>query len=156
MTKDYSSWRYAPIVYLYKSDGYSNFSWAIEDAIKNGVDVILHSMVIEYGSNYDGHGFYNALVNRATEAGIVWINSAGNFGLTTDNANVVLGVKNWVQFDGLKGNALPVECKLPKKSKEKECNIRIVLSWDDFKNKPYIGTKKDLDLFLSDENYESF
>src|SRR3989344_1206203 len=43
MTKDYNLWSFAPKVYLYKSDGYSNFQWAIDDAIKNGVDIILHS-----------------------------------------------------------------------------------------------------------------
>src|SRR5690606_13972674 len=79
-----------------------------------------------------------------------------NFGLTTYNSNIVLGNKNWVTLDGLKNNALPVECNPPKKAKKKECNIRIVLSWDDFKNRPYLGTKKDLDLVLSDENFESY
>ncbi len=155
MTKDYSNWRFAPIIYLYKADGYSNFSWAIDDAIANEVDVILHSMVIEYGSNYDGRGFYNSLVNRASDAGILWINSAGNFGLTTYNSNVIIGDNGWVQLNDLPNNALPVECKLPKKSKVKNCNIRVVLSWDDFKNRPHIGTKKDLDLYLFDGNFES-
>lgn len=159
MTNNYTRWRFAPKVYLYKSDGYSNFQWAIDDAIKNGVDVILHSIVIEYGSNYDGRGFYNALVNKATNAGIIWINAAGNFGLTTYNSDVVVGKNNWVEMDGLDKNALPVKCTLPKKSskksKEKKCKIRVVLAWDDFKNKPSLGTKKDLDLYLYDENLES-
>lgn len=155
MTDNYTKWRLAPKIFLYKSDGYSNFQWAIDDAIKNGVDVILHSIVIEYGSNYDGRGFYNALVNRATNAGIIWVNAAGNFGLTTYNSDVIIGDHNWVELDHLDKNALPIKCTPPKKAKEKVCQIRVVLAWDDFKNKPAFGTKKDLDLYVYDKNLES-
>lgn len=157
MTANYERWSLAPKIYLYKSNGYSNFQWAINDAIKNGIDIILHSIVIEYGSNYDGRGFFNALVNQATNAGIVWVNAAGNFGLTTFNSDVYVGDSTWVDLD-LEKNALPVKCEFPReakvKSQNKKCNIRVVLSWDDFKNKPQEGTTKDLDLYLFDGNFE--
>ncbi|MES2767879.1 MAG: S8 family serine peptidase [Bdellovibrionota bacterium] len=157
MTDNYNKWSLAPKIYLYKSDGYSNFQWAIEDAIKNGVEIILHSIVIEYGSNYDGRGFFNTLVNRATNAGIVWVNAAGNFGLTTFNSDIVISDSSWVDMD-LEQNALPVKCEFPESTKIKKqnrkCNLRLVLAWDDFKNKPQEGSAKDLDLYMFDENFE--
>lgn len=158
MTNDYNNWQFAPQIYLYKSDGYSNFAWAIEDAIKNGIDIVLHSIVIEYGSNYDGKGFYNNLVNQATNAGILWVNAAGNFGQTTYNSKVNLSENNWVKFDNLENNALPVKCDISKsqnRSQNKKCKLRLVLAWDDFKNQPLIGSHKDLDLYLYDSNFES-
>lgn len=157
MTNNYQYWKAAPKIYFYKTNGYTNLKWAIDDAISNHVDIVLHSIVYEYGSNYDGKGFFNDLVNRATDAGIVWINSAGNFGETTYNSNIKLTNGNWVDFD-LANNAVPVSCEFPRESKVKKqnrnCSLRLVLSWDDFKNKPFIGTDKDLDIYLYDENFE--
>jgi hypothetical protein len=147
MTKNYNRWSLAPKIYLYKSDGYSNFEWAIEDAIKNGVNVVLHSIVIEYGSNYDGRGFYNSLVDRATNAGIVWVNAAGNFGLTTYNSKIAYNKDGWVEMRDLDHNALPITCEAA------YCNIRLVLAWNDFKDKPMAGSNKDLDLYLFDKNF---
>jgi hypothetical protein len=155
MTKNYSRWSFAPKIYLYKSDGYKNFQWAIDDAVKNGIDIVLHSIVIEYGSNYDGRGFYNDLVNRATQAGIIWINAAGNFGLTTYNSYATAGDNGWLTIEDTDNDALPVKCELPKeaqKTQNKKCNVRLVLTWNDFKDKPLIGTNKDLDLYLFDKN----
>ena len=156
MTADYERWYLAPEIYLYKADGYTNFEWSIYDAINNNVDIILHSIVMEYGGNYDGKGFFNSLVNNATQAGIIWINAAGNFGLTTYNSNVKLsGKSKWVDF-GLENNAVPIECDLSReKRKNKKCPVRLVLAWDDFKNEPLVGSTKDLDLFLYDKNFEA-
>lgn len=156
MTNNYERWSFAPELYLYKADGYSNFEWAIEDAIATGIDIILHSIVIEYGGNYDGRGFFNSLVNRAIQAGIIWVNASGNFGQTTYNARVnFLEDSNWVEFEGLENNALPIQCDLSQeKKRNKKCSVRIVLSWDDFKNEPLVGSTKDLDLFLYDKNFE--
>jgi hypothetical protein len=149
MTKDYNLWSFAPEIVLYKSDGYSNFEWAINDAMRNGVDIILHSIVMEYGSNYNGKGFYNALVNRATSSGIVWVNAAGNFGLTTYNTPVVKDADNWIKMKNVEKDALPIKCAAP------TCNVRLVLAWDDFKNEPLTGTTKDLDLYLEDSNFQT-
>src|SRR5262249_4427326 len=117
-----------------------------------GYDIVLYSQVWEYGGNGDSHGFINAIVNKALDAGILWINAAGNFGRSTRIAPVepMNSGGDWVRFSA--GNrkwtdAVKLRCKA---EKDKTCPMRIVLTWNDFKDNPGVGTNKDLDLYLVD------
>lgn len=147
-------------LHLYEVGGYSNFKAAIDSAIAENVDIILHPLVREYGSNFDGKGFFNAEVNRATGAGIIWINAAGNFGKTTytgmpSKVRTGSGEDRDIQWVRLPGeqDSLQIECAPPKGVYT--CDTRIVLSWTDHKNDPNIGTTKDLDMYLADDTMKN-
>ncbi|MGZ3743049.1 MAG: S8 family serine peptidase [Pseudobdellovibrionaceae bacterium] len=133
--------------YLYNVFGFSNFKAAIDDAIRRGVDIVSYSEVWEYGGNYDGGGFINAQVSRATAAGILWINAAGNFALTTYNSSITTGSEDWVQLPD-PNSALTLHCE---QNPQGKCSIKAVLSWNDFKDDVEPGTDKDLDLALTDD-----
>ncbi|MCB0350402.1 MAG: S8 family serine peptidase, partial [Bdellovibrionales bacterium] len=136
--------------YVYK---YSNFKWAIEEAIKQKVDIILYSTVKDFGGNNDGKGFINSLVNKALDAGILWVNAAGNYGQTTYNASIETVTGDWVKLPG-PNNTVGIECKPIRDLKE--CHLRLTLSWNDFKDNTDVGTDKDLDLVLSDDALNIF
>ena len=133
--------------YLYNVFGYSNFKAAIDDAIARKMDVISYSEVWEYGGNNDGEGFINEQVSRATRAGITWVNAAGNFALTTYNSKVKTVSDDWLQLPD-QNNALAIRCN---ENPTGKCNMKVVLSWNDFNNDVEVGTKKDLDLALTDD-----
>lgn len=134
-------------LYLYNVFGYSNFKAAIDDAIAHKVDVILYSEVWEFGGNFDGHGFINAQVSRATAAGITWVNAVGNFGVTTYNSSIVTVEDDWVKLPD-QNNGLAIRCE---KNAANKCPIKAVLSWNDFKDDINPGTDKDLDFALLDD-----
>ncbi|MBC7370489.1 MAG: S8 family serine peptidase, partial [Bdellovibrionaceae bacterium] len=133
--------------YLYNVFGYSNFKAAIDDAIARQIDVISYSEVWEYGGNNDGEGFINKQVSRATKAGITWVNAAGNFALTTFNSKIKTVSEDWLQLPD-QNNALMIRCE---ENPTGKCNMKVVLSWSDFKNDVELGTNKDLDLALTDD-----
>lgn len=133
--------------YLYNVFGYTNFKAAVDDAIRRKIDVISYSEVWEYGGNNDGRGFINAEVSRATAAGIIWVNSAGNFGLTTYNGPIVTLKDDWVRLPD-QNQALSIRCKVPRGA---VCPVKVVLSWNDFNDDVNQGTDKDLDLALTDD-----
>jgi hypothetical protein len=136
-----------PELYLYNVYGYSNLKAAIEDLVAQGIELVLYSEVWEFGGNHDGKGFINALVNQALDAGVVWVNAAGNFGLTTYVSAIETDDQDWVKLPD-QNKSLKIQCN--KKGKEK-CQIRIVLSWNDFKDDPTLGSDKDLDIALADD-----
>lgn len=133
--------------YLYNVYGYSNFKAAIDDAIRRKIDVISYSEVWEYGGNHDGKGFINAQVSRATSAGITWVNAAGNFELMTYNGAIRTGKDDWVVLPD-QNQGLSLRCNA---SKGQTCPVKVVLSWNDFKDNVDLGTDKDLDLALTDD-----
>jgi len=133
-------------LHLYPTFGYSNFSAAVDDVIKNKMDIVLYAQVWEYGGNHDGQGFINALVSKATNAGILWINAAGNFGLSTYNSPIETDDKNWVKFPD---NGVMIQC-----FEDSSCPLRAVLTWNDFKNDVNRGSNIDLDLLLLDDKFE--
>lgn len=146
MTDDFRSQQWMPEITLYNVFGYSNFKAAIDDLIKNKVDLVLYSEVWEYGGNYDGTGFINNEVNRATRNGVIWVNAAGNFALTTYNSGVQTLRDDWVQLPD-QNNALAIRCT----NQNGKCPVKVVLSWNDFKNDVQLGTDKDLDMVLTDD-----
>jgi hypothetical protein len=138
---------------LFNSNGLTKFTDAVNSVIRDGYDIVLYSQVWEYGGNGDSRGFINAIVNKALDAGIVWINAAGNFGRLMRIAPVEPMANSggdWVRFSAGNGkwtDAVKLRCKA---EKDKTCRMRIVLTWNDFKDNPDIGTNKDLDLYLVD------
>lgn len=132
---------------LYNTFGYTNFRTAIDDCLKNKVDLILYSEVWEFGGNLDGRGFINVEVDRAAKAGILWINAAGNFGQTTFNGRIETLQEDWVRLPD-DNRSLRLICKAPK---DRKCLAKGVLSWSDFKDDAEEGTNKDLDVALTDD-----
>lgn len=140
--------RYAPAEFhLYRTYGYSNLKAAVEDAIEREIDIVLYSQTWEYGGNFDGKGFINALVNRALNHGILWVNAAGNFGQTTFNSDIRTGKDDWVELPGV-NHSVEVRCEINQTGK---CPFRAVLSWNAFTNNVDDGTNKDLDFVLTDD-----
>lgn len=135
-------------LHLFYAFGYTKFADAVKTVVNDKFDIVLYSQVWEYGGNGDGRGFINALVNEATEKGVIWINASGNFGQLTRIAPVdgkVEGADEWVHFKN--PMTFKVECTV---KKGELCGVRLVLSWNDFKDNADTGTDKDLDLFLLD------
>ena len=147
LTDDLQHADWVPEFALYNVFGYSNFKAAIDDVIAKKYDVVLYSEVWEYGGNSDGKGFINREVSRATKAGIIWVNAAGNFGQTTYNSVVQTVNDSLVRLPD-RNNALELRCESTKSGK---CPVKIVLSWNDFKDDVELGTDKDLDIALTDD-----
>lgn len=144
--------RFYPVeLHLYNVYGFSNFKAAIDNVILRNIDVVLYSEVWEIGGNWDGKGFINQEVNRATNQGILWVNAAGNFAGRTYQASVSTQDDGWVDLPD-SNNALIVECR-PGLSQldEDTCLLNATLSWNDFKDIDGIGTDKDLDFVLYDD-----
>jgi PGF-pre-PGF domain-containing protein len=64
--------------YLLNFDGDVEFGNAVDYAISQDVDIISMSMVFLSGP-YNGTGKIDAIVDKATSKGIIWVNSAGNY-----------------------------------------------------------------------------
>ncbi|WP_374029605.1 S8 family serine peptidase [Bdellovibrio bacteriovorus] len=147
MTNDLQASQWVPELTLYNVFGFSNLKAAIDDIIARKVDLVLYSEVWEYGGNFDGAGFINHEINRATRNGVIWVNAAGNFALTTFNSGIRTIADNWVQLPD-QNNGLMIRCEY---NTNGTCPVKIVLSWNDFKNNVDLGTDKDLDLALTDD-----
>lgn len=136
-------------LHLFNTQGFTKFSAAVEEVTKNNFDLVLHSQVWEYGGNGDGKGWVNATVDRAINSGVIWINAAGDFGKHT-YVGPIEPEGDWLKLyrkaekkkttDGIR-----VRCKAPKRE---QCTMRLVLSWNDFKDQIEIGTDKDLDVVV--------
>lgn len=140
----------APQFYLLNGRGLTSLDRAVQYAIDEKVDIILYSQNWEYGGNFDGRGFINAMVTRATEKGILWVNAAGNYGARVFNAPVKYeagkreaGPDTWLDLNGKK--------ELRVLSRLDDNPVRIVLSWNRNGEDRKAGTDADLDLFLYDE-----
>jgi hypothetical protein len=149
MTNNMKRPELAPQLYLYQVTGFTNLKAAIDDAISQHVDVIMHALLHEYGSNFDGRGFFNAEVNRAVNAGIIWINAAGDSGKTTYNQAIMSTTSDgWVTLPG-PNQSIPIRCT-PSHG-QTTCPARFALVWNDFKDNPNLGTVKDLDFYITDD-----
>lgn len=140
----------APTFYLLNGRGLFSLERAVQYAIDEKVDIILYALNWEYGGNFDGRGFINALVTRATSAGILWINAAGNYGGRVFNAPVKFetgkreaGPDTWLDLNGKK--------ELRVRSRLDDNPAKFVLSWNRNSDDRKAGTDTDLDLFLYDE-----
>jgi hypothetical protein len=148
LTNDNKASQWIPELYLYNVFGFTNFKAAIEDLMTKQVDLVLYSEVWEYGGNNDGKGFINAEVNKATAGGVIWVNAAGNYNTATFNSPISTASENWVSLPD-ENQALKFYCQYQDKSQK--CQVKIVLSWNDFKDDVNLGTQKDLDMALTDD-----
>lgn len=109
---------------------------AVDEAIRRGVDIINHSIGWFNTNFYDGTGPIAAAVQRARSAGILWVNSAGNYalrhwqGFATDSDG-----DGWVEFapgrEGLQFTAQAGQ------------TINLFLTWRDWPR-----SAQDYDLFV--------
>ncbi len=134
-------------LHLFETFGYSNLEAAVEDVVREKFDLVLFAQVWEYGGNGDGRGFINRLINRATEAGVIWINAAGNFGSSIFRGPVRQAQDDWVRLPAA-NESVRVRCQ---QNQNRKCLLRVVLSWNDFNDDVERGTDKDLDLVLTDD-----
>jgi hypothetical protein len=132
-----------PRLKLYNANGFTNFSAAVDQAIQDRVNIIVYSQVWEFGGNFDGRGFINTAVNKATSAGIVWINAAGNYAESSWQGLLTANVDSTAR--------LPFEGKFVRLVvDEPETNVKVTLSWNDFSDSKEWRTSRDLDLILLD------
>ncbi len=68
-------------LYLLKIGNEVDLDNAVSFCIAEGVHIIVHSLGWFNTSFYDGTGVIAQIVNRAANAGILWVQAAGNFGL---------------------------------------------------------------------------
>ncbi|MBL7664509.1 MAG: S8 family serine peptidase [Bacteriovoracaceae bacterium] len=118
-----------PKIYLVNTNGFTNFKAAVDFVVKEEVDIVLYSQVWMFGSNFDGKGFINEVVNRATEAGIIWINAAGNLGAHVYTGSI-----------GEKKKVFSFNNRLD------ENNFTVTLTWNDFAESEFECSAKDMDL----------
>ena len=131
-----------PELLLLNANGFSNFEHAVDAAVKAGANIILYSQVWEYGGNGDGHGFINKVVKRATDAGILWLNAAGNNGKSTWSGSLIRkGEKVVLPYGGESLRLRVSQAATP---------VKIVLAWNDFQDTPEYRTNQDLDLVVED------
>jgi hypothetical protein len=132
-----------PRIKLYNSNGFTNFSAAVDQAISDKVDMIVYSQVWEFGGNFDGGGFINAAVNKATNAGILWINAAGNYASSSWQGSI--------QFRRDGTVLLPYQENYVRLVvNETATAVKITLAWNDFADTKDWRTSRDLDLVLLD------
>lgn len=139
-------------LHLIKTFGLTKFAAAVDRVIAEHFDLVIYANVSEFGGIGDGRGFINALVTKALNSGVIWINAAGDFGRLTRLAPVDGKMENgeeWVVFKNTKGQSqdgVVIKCL------EALCKMRVVLAWSAFAEDKKTGTEKDLDLFVFDKN----
>ncbi|HXH76185.1 MAG TPA: S8 family serine peptidase [Bacteriovoracaceae bacterium] len=122
-----------PKFYLINTNGFTNFKAAVDFVINNNVDIVLYSQIWTFGSNFDGKGFINEAVNRATNAGVIWINAAGNLGGQVYNGNVSESGQKFELRNSVDENA-----------------FMLTLTWNDFNESEASCSVKDLNLEFYD------
>jgi len=136
-------------LHLFHSFGWTKFAQAIETIAAGNFDLVLYAQVWEYGGYGDGKGFVNAEVNKVLQSGAVWVNAAGNFARSTRTTKVdgkVEGPDEFVHFSGKNSKGVQLTCT-PARGQQ-QCELRLALAWNDFKEDTLSGTDKDLDLVV--------
>lgn len=124
-------------LYLVKIYDFADFENAVDSCIARGVDIV------SYSASWLDHGFGDGLgdacevVNRAAEAGVLWVNSAGNYarrqytGLWSNPES-----NTWHNFEG----GVEVNELLDVRVRDQ---IELVLTWNEWP-----ATSENYDLFL--------
>ena len=125
------------LLYLKKIGDEVDLANAVDDSLRQGIKIIVHS-VGWFNTNFtDGRGIVCQLADRAERAGILWVNAAGNHaqqhwtGPFRD-----LDGDGWVEFQGSQ-EELKVRAGFGE--------LQLFLTWDDWPH-----TCQDYDLFLYD------
>ena len=139
-----------PEMLLLNTNGYTNLLHAIDTVINENVDIVLYAQVWEYGGNFDGKGFINKEVDRALEAGVLWVNAAGNLGQATWNGNVDINSNRYLELP-YKLREDSSHSYLRFTVPQSNTPTKIVLAWNDFTDQKEYKTPQDLDIELLDE-----
>lgn len=131
--------RVAPeaLLYLKKIGDEVDLANAIDDSLRQGVRIIVHS-VGWFNTNFtDGAGIIDELADRASRLGILWVNAAGNHAQQhwTGPFRDADG-DGWLEFQGPQ-EELKVQAGFGE--------LQLFLTWDDWPR-----TCQDYDLFLYD------
>lgn len=139
-----------PQFYLLNGRGQTNFKRAIRYAIDEiKPQIILCSMNFESLAGFDEvQSFAHRWINEATDAGILWVNAAGNYGAQVVNAPVRVGKNGYVLF----GEGEKRQDYLEVSSLLDENSVQVTLVWNAFPKNENSGTDKDLDLEFYDLN----
>jgi len=109
---------------------------AVDDAIREGVKIINHSVGWNNSNFGDGTGFFAELVQQATDAGILWVNAAGNHTANHWTGRFVDDNQDgWSDFPGAENQQLRIPAYFGL--------IQVDLTWNDWPN-----TSQDLDMYL--------
>lgn len=109
---------------------------------------ILYSQIWEYGGNGDGRGYINRIVNRAINAGIIWVNAVGNLGKSSYTTTANVDSKGTLNLPFMNRY---IRFNVPANFTE----VKIVLAWGDFSNSYYhYKTSIDFDLILENSKGE--
>lgn len=129
-----------PKLYLIEVSGAEDMKHAVDQAMKVKADIIIHGQVYE-SDRFEANAI-NTQINKAAAAGVIWVNSAGNYGQTTYNSK--LG--NYTEDDfvalPLKNQAIRLTCNL------NICSSRLSLIWLE------LTRPGDLDLILYNSKFE--
>jgi len=110
---------------------------AVSDLVAEGVDIIVHAVGWANTEFGDGRGVVSEIARRAAQAGILWINAAGNHAQRHWLGTPRILPDGWVEFaPGLSELSLRVE--IPGL-------VQIALTWDEWPR-----ASSDFDLFLFD------
>ncbi|MCX6125308.1 MAG: hypothetical protein NTV34_11275 [Proteobacteria bacterium] len=143
----YSATKPGPTLKLFNTNGYSNLAAAIEAVTTTQpVDIVLYSQVWEFGGNFDGRGFINTLVKRATDKGILWVNAAGNFGQSAWQGPLTFKASG-------QANLPHQERSVRMSVNAPQTKVKLTLAWNDFTDAKTYRTNQDLDFHLEDANH---
>ena len=123
-------------LYLYKVGDRVDLENAKDRAIRDGIDIINHSMGWFGFGIGDGRGEACDIVNDAADNGILWVNSAGN-----DAQSHYDGF--WSDFDSDNWHNFSNEDEVLAFRAEKGDEIRVFLTWNDWPS-----SQQDYDLYL--------
>ena len=129
-------------LYLYKVDDLVDLENAKDRSIRDGIDIINHSMSWLGTGIGDGKGLACDIVNDAAEQGILWVNAASNSAKShyyeswSDNDS-----DRWHNFEG-RDETLAFEA-------EKGTEISIYLTWNDW---PDTRDNYDLHLYFTNSS----
>ncbi len=127
-------------LYLYKVGDLVDLENAKDRSIRDGVDVINHSMGWFGTGIGDGRGIACDIVNDAADNGILWVNAAGN-----DAQSHYYGF--WSDFDSDSWHNFSEEDEVLAFRAKKGEEIRIFLTWNDWPS-----SQQDYDLYLDFTN----
>ena len=123
-------------LYLYKVGDLVDLENATESCIRNGIDIINHSMGWFGTGIGDGRGTACDIVNAAADNGILWVNAAGN-----DARSHYYGF--WFDSDDDSWHNFEVEKERLIFEAEEGEEIRVFLTWNDWPN-----SRENYDLYL--------
>ena len=144
-----------PDLKLFVTSGpYANLAHAVERliAMKRNYPrrniICLYSQVWQYGGNLDGSGYINRLVQKAVDAGVIWINASGNLRSSVYVQDIELDEQGKVSLPN-DGSVLKL------KVREDGTRTKVVLAWNDFKDRYAEHTSShDLNFSITNEDGE--